>query len=447
MNVCFNKVVPFAARLVLVASLMTVTNAARADVEAAKSADGFVDSIGVNTHWAYDNVYTKSYTALKTKLGELGIRHIRDGAMLAVYAKATDLFNSYGIRTTLICGRRKPGPWPQPLNVNAVGEELAEIKTSALGATVALEGPNEYDISRPAGEADTWVNVLLSYQKSLYQKSKDDPALRNLPVIGPSLTSPQAYKEAGDLSPWLDYSCAHPYLSGRHPGTKGWGDNGYGSLDWTIIYQSGVQSPTKPVQFTECGYHNALETKSGHLPVSEAAEAKYLPRLFAEYFRHGNIGRAFKYELVNAGVSTTDIEANFGLLRNNLTEKSVFTAMKNLIALLKEPGASFTPGVLNYSLEGSTSNVHRLLLKKSNGDFYLLLWQEIPSFDVTNKTDIINPDVVVTLRLATSITRAQKCLPNDTTSWADAAITNNTLRLSVPDKILIVKLTPGMATL
>jgi hypothetical protein len=54
-------------------------------------ADSFVESIGVNTYWTYRNVCTQNYTGLKAKLGEAGIRYVRDGANQPTYTRANDL--------------------------------------------------------------------------------------------------------------------------------------------------------------------------------------------------------------------------------------------------------------------------------------------------------------------------------------------------------------------
>src|SRR2546421_9440461 len=45
----------------------------------AQSADKFVDSIGVATHLAWAGTPNGMSSTLKSKLGEVGIRHLRDG--------------------------------------------------------------------------------------------------------------------------------------------------------------------------------------------------------------------------------------------------------------------------------------------------------------------------------------------------------------------------------
>ena len=172
-------------------------------------ADSFVESIGVNTHWAYPNVYTSNYTGLKAKLGESGIRYVRDETHQTVFARANDLYNSLGIKTDLLTGRRKSGPWPQPLDPTQIDAELDEIKSQSLAPIVSLEAPNEYDLSH--GPDTDWVGNIRNYSILLYTKAKADEMLRDLPVIAPSLTSLEAYVAEGSLDQYIDYVNLHLY--------------------------------------------------------------------------------------------------------------------------------------------------------------------------------------------------------------------------------------------
>src|SRR3954467_13039837 len=138
--------------------------------------------------------------------------------------------------------------------------------------------------------------------------------------------------------------------------------------------------PAKPLMSTETGYYNN-PVQFGWIP--EHLAAKYIPRLYAEYFNR-NIDRAYLYEFANQGPDTTDREQNFGLVRFDLSEKPGYTALKNLIDLTEEPGApTFAPHSLSYSLAGSNTSVHHTLLEKSNGTFYLMVWQDLPVFNRT----------------------------------------------------------------
>ena len=99
---------------------------------------------------------------LKIKLGEAGIRYVRDGANWATYNRANDLYYNLGIRTNMLTGKRA-GWYPAPLDPSQIDAELEEIKTHALAATVSLESPNEYDIMH--GPDNNWVGNIKRYHQ------------------------------------------------------------------------------------------------------------------------------------------------------------------------------------------------------------------------------------------------------------------------------------------
>src|SRR5690606_25129438 len=75
----------------------------------------------------------------------------------------------------------------------------------------------------------------------------------------------------------------------------------------------------------------------------------------------------------------------------DLTEKPAFTAVKNLIAILSDPGVPFTPGHFAFTLDasgGNTADVQSLTFKKRNGKYYIVLWLATDSFNNATETDI-----------------------------------------------------------
>jgi len=364
--------------IALIIAFSSTISCTKAASVAAQSADEFVDSIGVNVH-AFPP-YTDQHDLVKTRLGELGVRHLRDGDNEQALRYAEDLFVKFGIKTTFLMGRRIGGPdeWKSPLDLAKIDVELSEIKKLAGAATEALEGPNEYDIHSDKRDVN-WAATLRGYQQQLYAKAKSDPALKSLPVIAPSLTSAGAYSAVGDLDAAIDRSCVHLYQSTRNPGTPGWGDNGYGSIRWMFDFIVTNQSPSRKIVWsTECGYNSELP---------ERVEAKYLPRMFAEFYRNG-IERSFKYELLGN---------QWGLLRDDGSPKPAFMALRNLIALLKDPGPSFAPTELDFDLVSKIDDVRTLVLQKRDGTFYIVLWREVSGWDVNQKKELRPPSQSLTL--------------------------------------------------
>jgi hypothetical protein len=253
------------------------------------------------------------------------------------------------------------------------------LRSDLSGSVEAVEGPNEFDLR---GGPD-WEPRVATYQAQLYAGVKDDPELAGLPVIGPSAGGIGDEQAFTDLSANLDFGNIHPYPDGEPP------ESNVG--EW--LAAAARMSGAKPVMATESGYHNALAATEGQRPVSEAAEATYVPRLFLDYFRRG-VARSFDYELVDEfpDAGRTEPESDFGLLRNDLTPKPAFTALRNLIATLADDGdGEFEPGRLGYRLGGDTGQLRSLLLQKRDGSFYLVLWRAESVWDADARRPL-HPD-------------------------------------------------------
>lgn len=142
---------------------------------------------------------------------------------------------------------------------------------------------------------------------------------------------------------------------------------------------NGPNGDPAPMVATETG----CCTGTARASVSLATHAKYMPRLFAEYFRHGFV-RTFSYEFYDEADNPASCESNFGLVNHDLTPKPSYIAIASLINLLADKDPAFSPGTVTYSLKASAVGaynrlqyVHDLLLQSSTGEYYLLLWHEI----------------------------------------------------------------------
>ena len=86
--------------------------------------------------------------------------------------------------------------------------------------------------------------------------------------------------------------------------------------------------------------------------------------------------RTYLYELLDEVSSP-----GYGLMEENLTPKAAYTALSNLIALTADPGATFTPGQLEYQINGEDANLQQILLQKRDGSFLLILWVGSSGYD------------------------------------------------------------------
>jgi hypothetical protein len=408
------------ALIALVALLPAVAKAATVE---AKSAASFVDSIGVNTHTYYDDtVYYSQFGTIEQRLRELGIHHIRENLVpdRPDQYKHLNELAAAGIKSTLILGSPKDG-------AAGLGELTSILSSDLRGSVDAVEGPNEYDLAGGSG----WMGELGPYQAQLYSAIKSDPALSSLPVIGPALGNTNS--DGSDVSGSLDYGNIHSYPNGEEPE-----DNVP-----RMLTMASDMSGSKPVMATETGYHTAVNWSGDHKPVSEAAQATYMPRLFLDYFSRG-VTRTFSYELVdefpNAGAD--EPESNFGLLRNDLSPKPAFTALRNLTSILADSGSA-PGGSLDYTVAGDTDALQQLLLQKSDGSYYLALWRDESVWDNQSRTPETASSGAVKLSFAQSFGAIEEFAPNSSAQALRALPAGSTASVNVGPQVTMIRLAAG----
>ena len=418
----------------------------------ARRTEDFLDTIGVNVH-IQSPVYDANFDEMRDKLVASGIRFIRDGYVTDTAVKRYQELAGHGIRLVLIANPRYAGIKPTA-DYWAEGSNLLLVdflkNKVGPGVVEAVEIMNEIDLNYPgykwhANDADAlsgdpasdlyWPKYTRAITQSTHDVLKADPATAGYKIYGPSLTSGDAFAAVGDLSAFIDASNVHWYLANRWPETPGWGDNGYGSLGWQISSIGHVQAPNKPVVTTEGSY--ADHTKG----TTEDVSGRYLPRWYFTAF-NGGLPMAMKYELIDEGTDPQDAEQNFGLLRNDLSEKPAFTALKNLLGLFPDPGPACPPGALDFHLTGATDAVESTLLTKNDGRFYLALWLGKSSFDPDALTPIAVPDQAVTLALPATVTsvKLHTLDAKGVMTTATRDVKCGTLDLSVADTIAVVEI-------
>ena len=470
-----------------IALTLSGLGSARADGEQARGADAFVESIGVNAHWNYpDTPYGVSFEKVKRLLVAAGIRHVRGD-----FSRSRDLAG-VGVRTmvSLSPAHNENG---DETTIAKMKDQVKVANAGGLKAIDWIEGPNEPDLFWAktdnsdkngfgaitykgkgfAGGANGIIAGVAAFQKDLYMAFKADPTTAGLPIIGPSLGKTYGYEtgspfKKGSMTDSVDYGNFHPY-----PGGNPFSDRaGYGTLDWYIghgtqpsanldefKYAFDIYAPPfapKPMACTESGYSTFTNGQT------EAVQAKYIPRLFCEYFLHG-IVRTYLYEFVDAFDNKGDRDSNFGLVRHDLTPKPSYAAVKNLIGLLSDPaagGSEFKPGSLDFSLAvtpvkgyrepGSgqvvdydrTRYVHHLLLQKRSGVFCLLLYHEVSDEDggVVPHRVVTPPALPTVVTLPPSVRSVTAYYPNDGVAGTPIPIVAGKISISVPDRVMLLRL-------
>ena len=351
---------------------------------AAVQADSLVESYGVGIHLPFLNTPYLDATAVANALSDLGVRHVRDDLFMnnpRQYAGIKTV-SDRGIKFNLIMGNPS-SPDSAEAYVNTVATQLPP------GSVESVEGSNEWDLF--SGGSPTWAADLATRQKELYEASKSNPATADLPVLAPALAFKWNYVTAGDMSRYADYANGHMYPGGYKPSNE--------ISQITTAIRGSI--PDKPLVTTESGYHNAMNTTNGHRPVPEDVAGVYTPRVLLEHYLRGE-KRVYTYELIdefdNPGL--TNPEAHFGLLRRDWSPKPAYTAMKNLLGLLDDPGPSFTPASLPVKVTGYPSDGKYVLTQKRNGQYVLLLWRDVSLYDPVTQTPQPVTPTNVTLQLA-----------------------------------------------
>jgi hypothetical protein len=388
--------------------------------EPAVSADAFVDSVGINVHLHFADTTYGDFASVENSLKALGVRHIRDGLIdttWAPYYERLNVLGRLGIKSTLITS-------PNQGDTTLVG-----YPRRVPQSLEAYEAPNEYDQSHDPD----WATTLNAFVARLYRIAKSDPVTANFPIVGPSLTRPESFSKVAVSAPLFDYANMHNYLAGRNPGTSGWGNNGYGSIDWNLNLIKRTWT-AKPVITTENGYRTDVSKAQG---IPEEVAGKYVPRLFLEQWMHG-IRRTYLYELVDLGNRFHD--GSFGLLHSDFSPKPSYRAVQSLLRLLSDPGPPFQASGLDFELSGNLSNVHHLLLEKRNGNFYLAIWIEQPSYDVDAKKELAVPEQKILVQTKQVVKMKVHHIEESGSMQSSVLAVGQTVNLS--DRLTILEISP-----
>jgi hypothetical protein len=397
----------------------------------ASPADSFVDSIGVNTHLTYQNtLYYTAWPQVLNDLQQLGVRHIRDGYFDTNWGPFTtehQQLGQSGIRTDYVI------PYDPTITPQSIEQLASTVQDMEL-----LEAPNECDLAGSCGgNTATGLSNMLGFMPTIQAAGS---ALR-VPVIGPSFAAYESFALVGNIASKMTYSNLHVYFGGRYPGSPGWGapdaeGNAYGGFPFWLD-QAKIVGPGLPPVMTETGYLSFPGTPTPYtIPLS--VESSYILRTFLLAYMHG-IGRNYQYELLEDPNSP-----GFGLIDGNLNERPAYFAIKNLITNLADPGPSFTPGQLQYSIQGGDSTLNHMLFQKRDGSFWLILWLEQSSYDTVNQVSTPVTPQAITLTLGGGYMAPNIGTFDDTgnLSWTNTQPASSVVPLTISDHLTIVKILP-----
>jgi hypothetical protein len=334
-----------------------------------------------------------------------------------------------GIRMMCIADDRFPGMNP------ITPEKIDYINTQSNNACAYFEGQNEPDLR------DGWTtSEIVSSQQALFNavNSSQRP---DVPVLGPSVFRQESAQTIGTaFNAYTDKGAnVHPYHQDYRP-SFGLPSNLQARIDaWRAM------TPGKKLVSTEEGYDTCPSNCSHPISVSENVQSKYTLRVLFWSLFDADFERVMLYEMIDEPTWLSKNWTNgayYGLLRSDLTPKPAYTSLKRLTSLLAEPNASpFTPQGLSYSLSGSIANVRSFVLQKSNGTHYLVLYQDVPSWNTSANTEISNQDKSLTVNLGSPASRVLVYRPHSSvTSVADHAAPVSSVTVSVPDHPVVLEI-------
>jgi hypothetical protein len=427
-------------------------------------ADRFVSSVGLGAHFSYTDLLPYGHDRAKTvaSLIASGARFLRDGLTVSVTGDSNDPYwgtmgeiTRAGMKLVLVTypTHLRAGTTDAPPYLDQRPLDTAVVRVGANNI-LAFEGPNEVDNNNEGwgGKAVYGPNAR-AYQHAMYAHAKQ--IAPSIAVLGLTTTTAEGARTVGDLSSVMDAGTLHPYPDADIP----------------LAHLAPMQRALAPLNaakkawwVTETGYFTQPNaTQNVYQPgVSEGAQAKYIGRIYLDYFAAG-IPYTSVYELMDDHDDRTDAEANYGIIYNDGTPKPAYGALKNLLALLADRGPVFEPGSLSYSLGGTTSTIRQSLFEKRDGRFQLVLWNDVPVYDPKRvggwqgrvrrawervagvdsaSHDLSNPPVPVSITLATPARAMIVYAPLKGSVPLDSVTNRSSLLVPVPDYPVVVEITP-----
>ncbi|MGM0621297.1 MAG: glycosyl hydrolase [Bacteroidota bacterium] len=270
------------------------------------------------------------------------------------------------------------------------------------GALLAIEGnnePNNWGVNRgeKGGENHSWLPVA-KLQRDLYKAVKSDPVLKNIPVWNISESGAQTDnvglqflkipEGAEALMPagtqYADFANCHNYIT--HPSWPGLHDN----QTW-LSADPGPECPVDGLygnygKTWGKGFEGYSEEELKSLPrvttetgiaakdeITEEIQAKLFLNLYLSQFKRG-----WSYTSVYLLRTRSNEPAHepYAFYKMDYSPKQAAHYLHNLTIILEDNGTNSIPGKLSYFIENRSETVHDLLLQKSNGKFFLVLWGE-----------------------------------------------------------------------
>ena len=420
-----------------------VLDALPSSYQPAFRADAFNDSVGINSGPIRFQNVGKQYDP--QIFYDLGVRHYRT----FLFNDLTRPDHAEQVRQLWLSRGVQFMPLIDPHKTKTAAAVLAKLRAFDPRSIAEIEAPNEVnnkfgqDLNlKYGGKTDEAAGA--AYTNDVYKALKADPQWSKIPLVSFSAIFTDYALARGHQS--FDFANMHSYQGYGVPSSSLL----MNETRFNNILPSGAT--IKPYIPTETGYNVEADVSNGTFKVgSYRAQAMNIPMLLAEYFRHG-IRRTYLFSLDNGD--------GYGLINSDhTTKRPSYFAFQSLLqetrdatwnrkTLKWEGGNGFSPRALLFSTQGAPETVHTLTLQKKNGQYLLMIWNEVPNFNQDTRKDIENAPLPVSLRFATPVGSSAQILTQNARGGYDttnAQLQNGVLKLNVPSSVTIVRLQPSAA--
>lgn len=424
----------------------------------ARDAERFVDSMGINVHMAYTSSPYGHYMEVNERLKSLGMRHFRD-EINDTESPFVEELKKIGTFGYTLCGLIEGGNDYPPLGSRLEADAVVPMIQNVMPVIEAVEGPNEPDDGGFVCDGASYPMGAVDESIDLWNIVKGSSEISALPVVMMSEGTASDYKKLAAITPppayYATYGNMHAYQGGGVGDNQLTGKTGY-------IHYSRLLTGDNPLWTTEMGYHNNTNYLSDteQQGVSQRASAIYLPIAYLSGFNH-HVLQTFSYELVDESqdpplASCTKATQSrcmgygyYGLLNYDLTPKPAYIALKNLIAILQEPGVEdFDAGSLKIAFSGAPRRMEYTLLQKSTGEYYLAIWNDISVYQIAadgvpgKDSYPAEVPVKVTFSGPQSFTVYAPNDPSgvDPTDAYTISTTDRSITLKLPPEVLLIKI-------
>jgi hypothetical protein len=358
----------------IVLTPLIATAVAQTSPSSAIRASGFIGSIGVNIHLNYlDSPDWANVPLILRCLTYLGINQVRDGLPIPGSAPVSTYTRMMrqGIKFDLIVNG-------QPYDEAFTFKGLRTLAAADPNGISAIEGFNEIDNWPVTYKHETGPAAAQAAQIALYRRVRSDRALAGIPVYDLSHGGYVNLPLLGSFVERADYGTIHVYPQKGEP-----------PASWMISALHENYKDHGPLVITEFGYYTETDSDGMHpiasgywegMGVGNTAQSRLILDGLLDAWQQG-YAKVYVYNLFDAHRSASP-EEYLGLFNFNGLPKPAATSIHNLTTILNDSDPSamkFKLGSLIFEVTGNADNKKSILMQKSDGSFWLAVWNETGS--------------------------------------------------------------------